>query len=96
MSNQSINCPFCNFLISIEGGNLIGECPACHKGLHAPVKRQAANTSLSRNPSTELGLKKEDRKPSYNESPRMLGPYRIERNLGKGGMGLFMRLWILG
>ena len=92
MSVSSINCPFCGVLIEIGAGVVVGACPSCGKALHGPVKESEAtketvissleDSLANRRPSSSSdGL---SGRMSMQNNPRMLGPYRIDRNIGRG------------
>jgi serine/threonine protein kinase len=90
MAVTSITCPFCSTLIDLQDQESVGKCPSCHQKLHGPVKGTRETPAFSLEPPGAKPYPKEKESmstSSKNEDLRFLGPYRIVRNIGKGGMG---------
>jgi serine/threonine protein kinase len=80
-----LNCPFCDAKIETRS-QAVAKCPVCHKEFHIPLGQKKETGSFKLNEGDDI-------KPSRSPIPLLssiqknLGPYRIERCIGKGGMG---------
>jgi serine/threonine protein kinase len=70
------SCPHCHAELKSEAGKI---CSNCGKPLEASLSRQTAIFPSDHKTTSSV--------PDILADCKMLGPYRIERNIGRGGMG---------
>jgi serine/threonine protein kinase len=95
MSATELNCPFCGFLIKLESPQTVLKgCPSCGKAFHSAAKtavKATKETAVFSSPSPPPEPKETSLPGMASHDSRLnlkkLGPYRIERNIGRGGMG---------
>jgi serine/threonine protein kinase len=92
MQVSFLNCPFCSAVIDLNE-NPVSACPSCGKKLHVPVKplQKKLGTGVfqldSPTPAPPSISDAGSTETSKQDNPQMLGPYKIERHIGQGGMG---------